>query len=164
MHDTVDVSERWVEWDRLRPFLEDAMHDLRASDRDVLLLRFFEHRPFGDIARETGLGENAARMRVDRALGKLRSAFARRGIDSTAIALETLLLSHSLVAAPSALAASVKAAAFAATATTTATTAITSFTLMNSAKMTIIASLLATVAAVVGVRQTLELRHVENVH
>lgn len=51
------------DWDRLRPALDDAMHDLRDADREAVLLRFFEKRTLAEIGGCLGLDENAARMR-----------------------------------------------------------------------------------------------------
>lgn len=93
-----------LDWDRLHPVLDDAMHALRERDREAVLLRFFENRDFADIGARTGLTENAARMRVDRALGKLQALLARRGVTSTAAALAGALPTHAIVAAPAGLA------------------------------------------------------------
>jgi RNA polymerase sigma factor (sigma-70 family) len=91
-------------WDDLRPLLDDVMHELNASDRDAILMRYFEHRPLGEIGSRLGLTENAARMRVERALTKLRDAFARRGVTSTISALALFLGQRAVLAAPSGLA------------------------------------------------------------
>ena len=56
------------DWNKLRPVLDAVMHELKEPDRDAILLRFFENRPFADIGAQSGLNENAARMRVERAL------------------------------------------------------------------------------------------------
>jgi RNA polymerase sigma factor (sigma-70 family) len=103
-------------WDRLRPVLDDVMHDLNERDREAVLLRFFEGRPFAEVGARLGLSENAARMRVERALDKLHSFLARRGITSTTAALTLLLAEHTVAAAPAALLATVSAAALAGTA------------------------------------------------
>jgi hypothetical protein len=55
---------------------------------------------------------DAARMRVDRALEKLRGKLAKRGIASTSTALVALLAAQSTVAAPSDLASKIAAGAF----------------------------------------------------
>jgi RNA polymerase sigma factor (sigma-70 family) len=72
-----------AEWERLRPMIDDALHELDDRDRDAVLLRFFEGRPFADIGAALRLSDDAARMRVERALDKLRAALARRGVTST---------------------------------------------------------------------------------
>jgi len=67
--------------------LDDALHELKAGDREAVVLRFLEDRPLREVGARLGLNENAARMRVDRALDKLRGQLARRGITSTASGL-----------------------------------------------------------------------------
>lgn len=95
------------EWTRLRPVLDGAMSELKDDDRDALVLRFFEGRSFADVGSRLRLTENAARMRVERALEKLHRLLVRRGVTSTSAALGTALTSHAAVTAPAGLAASV---------------------------------------------------------
>ncbi len=102
-----------TDWDRLRPALDDVMQKLGERDRSAVLLRFFENRPFADVGGRLGLSENAARMRVDRALDKLRGLLVRRGITSTTAALAALLAENAVTAAPAGLAATVSSGAVA---------------------------------------------------
>src|SRR5262249_45928091 len=76
-----------IDWDQLRPVLDDAMHELKDSDRDAILLRYFENRALAEVGERLGVSENAARMRVDRAVEKLRGLLARRGVASAAAVL-----------------------------------------------------------------------------
>ena len=59
-------------WARVRPELEAVMDNLGEKDREVVLLRFFEGRAFGEIGTALRVSEDAARVRVNRALEKLR--------------------------------------------------------------------------------------------
>ena len=59
------------------------MHELKEADREAILLRYFENRPLAQVGEKLGLGENAARMRVERALEKMRGLLAKRGIAAT---------------------------------------------------------------------------------
>ena len=102
------------DWTALRPVIDSAMRDLKAGDRDALLLRFFQARTLAEVGEVLGLSENAARMRVDRALDKLRSLLVRRGINSTATALGAVLAGQVATAAPATLAASVTITSFSA--------------------------------------------------
>lgn len=104
-----------VDWDRLRPVIDDALLELPERDRQVLFLRFFQGLAFADLGRRVGLSEDAARMRVDRALDKLRLRLARRHITSTAAALGGLLLHQPAVAVPAGLAAKITGSALATT-------------------------------------------------
>lgn len=94
-------------WDELRPVIDDAMHELPEHDRTAILLRYFEALPLARVGAALGLSENAARMRVDRALEKLRGRLTQRGITSTAAALGGALSVQPVVAAPLGLASSI---------------------------------------------------------
>src|ERR1051326_1616904 len=91
------------DWETLRPLLDDAMADLSHEDREMVLRRYFEQRPFAEIGLRLGLKENTARMRIERALDKLRAGLAKRGITSTAVALAAALAAHAMEEVPAAL-------------------------------------------------------------
>ncbi len=91
-------------WSRVRPVIDDALLELADGDRSAVVLRYFEGRAFGEIGAALGLGENAARMRVERALERLHGALAKRGITSTAATLATALAVPAALAAPAGLA------------------------------------------------------------
>ena len=132
-----------ADWSRLAPVLDEAMHELAEADRVALLLRHFEHRPFADVGARLGLSENAARMRVDRALDKLRAKLAKRGVTSTSTALAVALAGTAVAAAPATLASSITTAALAATATATSTFGILSVMASTKLKVTTITAVLA---------------------
>lgn len=92
-----DTSD--VDWQGLRPVLDDILSELDERDRDAVMLRILEERPFTEVGAALRLTEDAARMRVDRALEKLRLRLRRRGVTSTTAAL-TLALGHQALAAP----------------------------------------------------------------
>jgi RNA polymerase sigma factor (sigma-70 family) len=110
------------DWEKLQCVLDDAMHDLPEADRNAVLLRYFEGRSFGDVGSKLGLNEDAARMRVERALDKLRKLLGRRGVLSTSSALAALLSQQALAAAPAGLAATVAGTALSSAAGMTLTT------------------------------------------
>ena len=100
---------------KLRPLLNDALDDLREDERETVLLRFFEERTFGEIGAQLKMSEDAARMRVARAIEKMRAAFARRGVTSSAAALGALLAAEAAAqTAPAGLAAAVSSGAISA--------------------------------------------------
>jgi Sigma-70, region 4 len=80
------------------------MHELKETDREAVLLRYFENRQFAEVGAKFGLNENAARMRVERALEKLRDIFRKRGI-TTATALASVISANAIQIAPANLAA-----------------------------------------------------------
>jgi hypothetical protein len=79
-----------------------------------VILRFLENRAFAEVGAALRVSEDAARMRAERALDKLRSVLGRRGITSTAAALGAIVSSQAMVSAPAALAASLAPEAMAA--------------------------------------------------
>jgi RNA polymerase sigma factor (sigma-70 family) len=91
------------DWKKLHPVLDEVMHQLGETDREAILLRYFEDRAFAEIGARCGLNENAARMRVERALEKLRSLLAKRGVTTTA-ALASVISINAVQAAPPTLA------------------------------------------------------------
>jgi uncharacterized protein (TIGR03435 family) len=76
-----------------------------------LVLRFFEDWNFKEVGAALGASEDAAKMRVNRALEKLRKFFERRGVSSTTAIIAGTISANSVQAAPVALAKSVTAVA-----------------------------------------------------
>jgi hypothetical protein len=113
MNEILEEGPAEPDWSAVRDVIDDAMHELGPRDREALLLRHFEGRSFGEIGGVCGLGENAARMRVERATEKLRSRLAQRGVTSTAAALGAALTAHGAATAPAGLANAAATLAFA---------------------------------------------------
>ena len=111
MHELLSNAAPEADGDRLRPVLDAAMRELNERDREAVLLRFFEGRGFAEVGARLNLTENAARMRVDRALDKLRARLSEHGVTSTAAALALALANQAVVAAPAGLAATITGAA-----------------------------------------------------
>lgn len=144
-----------LEWGQLAPFADEALHSLRDQDREAILLRFFKNASFAEVGAAIGLSENAARMRVERALDKLRAAFRRHGIISTAAALELALAAQPAAAAPVGLGSSVTAAALANVVHASAGTAAGILAFMSTTKF---AFTLAAAAVIGGTLTTLHER------
>jgi len=104
MEQTNSASENDVAWEQMAPVLDEALAGLGEKDRHAVLLRFFEKKSFGEIGVALGGNENSARVRVVRAVEKLRGFFRRRGVAVSAVALGSALLSNAVQAAPSGLA------------------------------------------------------------
>ena len=100
-------------WKQIAPLLDTAMEKLSRKDHDALVLRFFEGRNFREVGAALGASENAAKMRVNRALEMLRKFFTKRGVSSTTAIIAGAISTHSVHAAPVALAKSVTALAIA---------------------------------------------------
>jgi RNA polymerase sigma factor (sigma-70 family) len=137
------------DWEQLSPFLDEAMRHLGIRDRDAIVSRYFEGRDLRKVGASLGVSEEAARKRVTRALEKLRSFFARRGVTLSATTLATLLAGHAVIAAPAGLAVTASGVALAA-ATTGAghTLALLKTITMTKIKIGIISTIV--VAAVVA--------------
>lgn len=114
----------YLDWNQVRPVIDDVLDELSEPEREAVLLRFFENLPLAEVGARFSLSADAARMRVERALDKLRGRLARRGIVSTSAALATVFTAQSGVAAPASLVARIVAGALGpAGAATTATLA-----------------------------------------
>jgi RNA polymerase sigma factor (sigma-70 family) len=88
------------DWERIKPLLDSAIDSLSRPDRDAVVLRYLERRDFYEIGVALRISSDAARMRTARALEKLRTLLARRGITSTAAALGAMVTDQSLMSAP----------------------------------------------------------------
>lgn len=102
-----------LDWAHVRPVLDEALAELNEQDREAILLRYLQGCDFAQVGAKLALSDNAARMRVDRAVDKLRGLLARRGVRSTAAALSLVLANQAVVAAPAGLAAAVTGVALA---------------------------------------------------
>ncbi len=111
MHELTTGSGPAMDGEKLRPVLDQVMGELNDRDRDAVMLRFFEGRPFAEVGAKLQITEDAARMRVERTLDKMRTLLGRRGVTSTTAALAAALANQAGVAAPAGLAAMVTGAA-----------------------------------------------------
>jgi len=120
MRESISETAPEADWEKIRPTLDDAMHELKETDREAILLRYFENCQFAEVGAKLGLNENAARMRVERALEKLRAVFAKRGI-TTATAFASVISTNAIQMAPANLAATLTTASITAAGTGTFT-------------------------------------------
>ena len=151
-----------ADYSLVTPLLDEAINELGEADRTAILLRFFEQHDFRAVGQALGSNEDAARMRVNRALEKLEQFLKRRGVTTTAASLGLVLTTNAVQAAPVGLAVTIStAAALAGTTLATATTATAIKTIaMTTLQKTVITATLAIVAGV-GIyeaRQAAQLR------
>jgi len=150
MNDSLSIPAAEPDWNRVAAVLDTVIDQLGESDRRAILLRFIDRRAFAEVGQRLGVSEDAARMRVERALEKLRQRLARRGVRSSAAALSLALGEHAVLAAPTGLAGSIAAASVTA-ATVAGGSGAATFgvvQLMTKTKLSIlIASAIALVAA-----------------
>lgn len=103
-------SEPGAAWEQIMPLLDAELESLGDKDRSAVLLRFFEDRSFKEVGEALGASEDAAKMRVSRALDKLRRRFLKRGVSLSVTALAGAFGSEALAStatAPPGLAVSV---------------------------------------------------------
>jgi len=96
-------------WPQIAPLLDTAIAGLNEKDRQVIVLRFFENRSLADVGRALGANEDTARMRVNRALEKLRRYLSKRGVSSTTAIIAGAISAHAAHAAPVGLATTITA-------------------------------------------------------
>jgi RNA polymerase sigma factor (sigma-70 family) len=100
---TQSLSEnRGVEggWDQVAPLLDEAVATLNRGGRAAIVLRYFEHKTYRQLADDMGVTEAAARQRVSRALEQLRTYFSGRGIVLSAVGLKAIMRSNAVAPAP----------------------------------------------------------------
>jgi RNA polymerase sigma-70 factor (ECF subfamily) len=61
--------------------VNQALRTLRPDEQALIVLRYFEQKPFGEIAAILGKRPGALTMRTRRVLGKLKNELESRGID-----------------------------------------------------------------------------------
>lgn len=105
--DSCEGPER--SWAEVAPLLDEALASLSVKNRHAILLRFFQEESFRHIGEKVGGNENSARLRVVRALEKLRRFFQKRGIVVSSAVLSGALQVHSSQAVPPRLVGSVMA-------------------------------------------------------
>ena len=138
-------------WMQIAPLLDTAMGQLGEKDHDALVLRFLEGRNFKEVSTALGTTEAGAKMRVNRALEKLRRFFTKRGLTFSAAVIAAAVSANSVQAAPLGLATSVTVAAVKGTTVTTSTLTLIKTTLQIMAwtklKIAVVVGTIAVMAA-----------------
>jgi len=149
-------------WSDIAPYLDAALGELDETDRDAVLLRYFEKKSAREMASQLGISDDAAQKRVSRAVERLREFFAKRGVTVGASGLAVVISANAVQAAPVGLALTISTAVvltgttLATTATIVATKAIT----MTALQKTIVAATIAVLAGagIYEARQASQLR------
>ncbi|HSH16284.1 MAG TPA: sigma-70 family RNA polymerase sigma factor, partial [Verrucomicrobiae bacterium] len=103
MNATHETAE--PDWALLAPHLDEAMNALVEADRRALVLRYFDKLDLRAVGERLGVSEDTAQKRVARALERLKTRFAKKGVSVSLTALAASLLAHAVSAAPAVLAA-----------------------------------------------------------
>jgi RNA polymerase sigma factor (sigma-70 family) len=130
------------------PILDEAINQLEPEDRTAILLRFFDQLEFRAVGERMGSNEDAARMRVSRALDKLQTLLKNRGVAFSAAALGTALAAEFVSAAPLGLAATVAGTALACGSSGGATAGLLKFMTMTKLKLAVGSAIAVTALAV----------------
>jgi RNA polymerase sigma factor (sigma-70 family) len=127
----------------LRVHLDEALNELRETDRELVLGRFFEGRSFQELANRRGCTPDAVRMKLSRILEKLSTVLKRRGVAITVAGLVSACGSQWSHAAPAGLGAAVTAAASTSAATSQVPLLFAAMTSGKALTLTILAVLLS---------------------
>jgi RNA polymerase sigma factor (sigma-70 family) len=111
MQDSLQPDETESVWKQITPLLDDALDRLSAKDREAILIRYFQDKSHREAAQLLGVSEDAAKVRVSRAVEKLRLIFAARGIAVPSVVLFAAFAAHGAQAAPAGLTAAIASAA-----------------------------------------------------
>ncbi|HTR42445.1 MAG TPA: sigma-70 family RNA polymerase sigma factor [Pseudomonadales bacterium] len=98
-------------WEEIAPLLDEAMGGLGETDRNAVVLRYFENKSAREVAAALKLTEAAAHKRTHRALEKLRKFFTKRGMVLTGGIFAGAVSANSIHAAPVGLAKTISTAA-----------------------------------------------------
>jgi RNA polymerase sigma factor (sigma-70 family) len=102
-----------ADWNQLAPVLDEAMDQLDSSDRDALVLRFFDQKDLRAVGAALGITDDAAQKRVSRAVERLRESLTNRsGTILPVAALSLILGTRCVQSAPAGLGLKVGKAAF----------------------------------------------------
>ncbi len=135
-------------WEHIAPHLDSAIGDLSDTDRDAVLLRYFQRKSAHEIAKILGLSDEAAQKRVSRAVERLREYFSKSGIAIGSGGLVALLSINAVQSAPMALSGTISAAAAVGVAVkTTGTMAAGKTLIMTTTQKALIATALAAALA-----------------
>src|SRR5687767_2062235 len=102
------VTDEEPLWQEIVPVLDEALDRLKDDEQTILLLRFFDRKPFAEVGAAFHISEDAAKMRVARALEKLRELLSAR-VSCTGAVLGALLMGRAVEAAPTGMTANVLA-------------------------------------------------------
>ncbi len=87
--------------DQAQSHFDAALASLSESDRNALLVRFFEDQPFSCVGQRLGISEYAAQKRVSRALDRVRRYLLRKDIAADSLTVPGLLILCAGQSAPS---------------------------------------------------------------
>lgn len=109
MQSTIEDVPTESAWQELSPMLDETMARLGQTDRDALVLRYFENKSLQEVGMALGVEERAAQKRVARGLEKLRALLSKRGIALSTTLIAAAISANSAQAVPVGLAMTISA-------------------------------------------------------
>src|SRR5579862_1205072 len=108
--DTEKAFESDHAWCEIEPSINDALSALKASDKDIVLKRFFQGLSVRELADEIGITEDTASKRLSRAIERLRRYLRAQGVVVAPAVLAISLVEHAVSPVPQNIAASISQA------------------------------------------------------
>ena len=148
-------------WSQISPLLDAGLAALSGTDRHAVVLRFFDGKNMKEVGIALGASEDAAKMRLNRAVEKLRRFFTKRGVVFPAAVLTAAISENSVQAAPVGLAVTITATVAKGAVVGSSTFALVKgamdFMAWTKAKMAIVTSLIILAAAGTATEQLVKL-------
>lgn len=144
-----ETTSPTVEWTSISLVIDAALAQLRTSDREAVVLRYFSNRSFREIGQAMGASEDAARKKINRATERLRAILAARGVRVPGDLFGSLLLANAVRPHGGGLDASI-AAQTAAAKTASPAVASVARSLAWASLKPVVSTAVATIAVLVG--------------
>lgn len=90
----IDNTTDALSLSELLPNLDELIARLGVTDRQAILLRYFEKKSLAEVGASMGISEEAAKKRVARAVDRLRNFFMRDGVVLSVDGLASAMLMH----------------------------------------------------------------------
>jgi len=88
------------DWQRVEPWLDEAVGRLHQEDRRAILLRFYQKKSMAEVGLALNVSEDAAKKRVARAVDGLRKMLRGKGVAVGAAGLASALAAGTTHSAP----------------------------------------------------------------
>jgi RNA polymerase sigma factor (sigma-70 family) len=141
-------------WKHIESDLDEAMTALNTEEQNLVVMRFFQNQNWRDISATVALSEDTVQRRVDRAIEKLRSFFAQRGVAVSCAVIGLALSANAVQAAPAGLISGLTAASLAKAAGTNSSGLLAEFKTLLTKKATILLGATAAIGVSVAVVTT----------
>ena len=123
------------QWRTLAPVLDEVIGQLKPTEQQIIILRFYRDLSHVEIGDTIGVTANAARVRLQRALEKMRLLLGRKGVTTTAAMLASTLPGHAVTPATSGMAAAITQIALTKSASTVVAGNVTTLSLLTMTKL-----------------------------